>query len=78
MKGVEVTFQDVIGDSFRPNITDYNFIYQKKFKLESIMVILVKDFICACFIIVMFQYINLNFLHLFSSATFADTPYEEQ
>jgi hypothetical protein len=32
LKGVRVTINDIIGDNFKPNIEDYNFIYQYKFR----------------------------------------------
>jgi hypothetical protein len=32
LKGVEISFGDIVGNNFRPNIEDYNFIYQKKFR----------------------------------------------
>lgn len=54
LKGVKVTLKDIVGDSFKANIEDYNFIYQKKFRQQSIMIMLVKDFICATFLALTF------------------------
>lgn len=36
VKGIKVKLGDIMGDNFKPNIEEYNFIYQKKFRQESI------------------------------------------
>jgi len=54
LKVVKVTINDIIGANFKPNIEDYNFITQKKFRNESILVIFVKDFICATLLVICF------------------------
>jgi len=54
LKGVQVNIKDIVGDNFRSNIEDYNFMYQKKFRSQSIMILLFKDFICATFIAIVF------------------------
>lgn len=54
LKGVGVSINDIFGDTFKPNIEDYNFLYQFKFRQQSIMLIFVKDFLCATLIMIMF------------------------
>ena len=66
LRGVHVTIWDIMGDNFKPNIEEYNFIYQIKFRMQSVQIIFLKDFICATFIVCMFQYINYSYLNLFT------------
>ncbi len=54
LRGVQVTIWDIMGDNFKPNIEEYNFIYQIKFRMQSVQIIFFKDFICATFIVGMF------------------------
>lgn len=53
-KGVQTKFSDIIGANFKPNIDDYNFMYQMIFRQESITLILIKDFACATIIVAVF------------------------
>lgn len=55
-----------MGDNFKADIDHYNFIYQIKFRMQSVQIIFLKDFICATFIVCMFQYINYSYLNLFT------------
>ena len=66
LKGVKVKIGDIIGENFKPNIEEYNFIYQKKFREESIYFIFGRDFFCAALLVVLFQYINYYYLSLFN------------
>lgn len=77
-RGVKVTLKDIVGDNFKPNIEDYNFIYQKKFRQQSIMIILIKDFVCATFIVVMFQYINYLYLNNFTERRYQNVETDEE
>lgn len=54
IKGIQVKIWDVIGDNFTPNIEDFNFAYQLKFRSQSIKLIFMKDFICATLIVIIF------------------------
>jgi hypothetical protein len=55
-----------MGDNFKADIDHYNFIYQIKFRMQSVQIIFLKDFVCATFIVCMFQYINYSYLNLFT------------
>lgn len=54
LKGVKVDLHDIMGNNFKTNIEDYNFIFQLKFRQQSIMIIFVKDFLCATLIVIVF------------------------
>lgn len=54
IKGVPITIRDIMGDNFKPNSEDYNFLFQYKFRQQSIFIIFLKDFICATFIVCVF------------------------
>lgn len=66
VKGVEITMGEIMGSKFKPNIEEYNFIYQKKFREESILVLFTRDFFCAAILVCAFQYINYSYLSLFN------------
>ena len=70
LKGVTVSIRDILGDNFRANIQDYNFMFQIKFRMQSVSIIFIKDFACATFIVIMFQYINYSYLNLFTERTY--------
>ena len=70
---MSVKIADILGSSFRPNIEDYNFIYQFKFRQQSIMIHFLKESICATLIIIMLQYINYNYLNLFTERRYKFT-----
>eukprot|EP00347_Sterkiella_histriomuscorum_P009391 403341390 len=78
-KGHQTQLQDVIGSNFKPNIDDYNFMYQMIFRKESINLILIKDFICATVIVAVFQYINYLYMNLFTARRYIElVTVEEQ
>lgn len=66
VKGVNVSLGEIIGSNFKPNIEEFNYNFQKKFRHQSIFIILIKDFICAAIIVVIFQYINYLYLESFT------------
>ena len=79
LKGVQTKITDIIGSNFRPNIEDYNFLYQFKFRLQSIQILFIKEFICATAIVLVFQYINYSYLNLFTKRRYSFTDdYQEQ
>ena len=72
LRGVNVTIKDIIGENFTPNINEFNFNYQFKFRTRSVLMIFWTDFLCAFFIVCMFQYINYSYLNLFTVRRFQD------
>lgn len=79
LRGVKVSFKDIMGTNFKPNIQDYNFTFQLKFRMQSVLIIFQKDFVCAFLIVLMFQYINYSYLNLFTERRYKHTDiYEER
>lgn len=79
LKGIKITINDIIGESFRPNIEDYNFIFQKKFRQESIQIIFILDFVSASLMACTFQYVNYYYLILFTQRRYKDAAtYEDK
>lgn len=39
LKGVRISMKDIVGHNFKPNIHDYNFIFQLKFRMQSVLFI---------------------------------------
>jgi hypothetical protein len=79
LKDVTVSIRDILGDNFKANIEDYNFMFQIKFRMQSVSIIFIKDFACATFIVCMFQYINYSYLNLFTERTYMNAKsYEEK
>ena len=77
--GAKTSFGDIFGRHFKRYTTNYNFSFQLKFRKQSIELIYLKDFCCATILILIFQYINLLYLSLFSQREYQhlDT-YEEK
>ena len=75
---MHVTIGDIMGENFKPNIEEYNFIYQIKFRMQSVWIIFLKDFICATFIVCMFQYINYSYLNLFTERRYLKAETEAE
>lgn len=54
-------------------------MYQMKFRMQSVQIIFLKDFLCATFIVIMFQYINYSYLNLFTERRFKEgSTYEDK
>jgi hypothetical protein len=75
---VEIKMGDVLGNNFKPVIEEYNFLYQKKFRQESIMVIFSRDFLCACLMVVIVQYINYTYLNLFNQRRYQNATSDDE
>ena len=73
LKGVQITISDIAGSNFKANIEDYHFFYQFKFRQQNIMILFLKDFMCASGIVIIFQYINYSYLNLFTAQRYEFT-----
>lgn len=71
LKGVKTEIKDIFGDNLAQDAVEkYKFIFQKKFRMQSVSIIFIKDFACATFIVIMFQYINYSYLNLFTERAY--------
>lgn len=76
LRGVKVSIGDIMGRNFRPDIHGYNFMYQFKFRMQSVLLHFYKDSLCAGGIMVIFQYINYSYLNLFTERRYENAPDE--
>ena len=63
-------------NQFSINIVRVKFWFQYVFRTDSIDYIFKKDFICATYIVVAFQYVNFQYLELFRERVYRDLPTE--
>jgi hypothetical protein len=66
IRGKDYTLKEIVMQNFQTGIDEQKFWYQYKFRHYSISYIYLKDFISATGMVILFQYINFNYLHLFS------------
>jgi hypothetical protein len=62
------SLMDIVTNFFQFN-RGLNYDFQYRFRTQSIQFYFLKEFICAFLMLVIFQYINLRYLALFSKAT---------
>ena len=70
MPNREVKFNDLLMVNFKPNVSGLNFWYQYKYRRSNINYTYLKDFLCATFLVLIFQYINYTYLDLFKESNF--------
>jgi len=58
------SFLDIWTNCFRPNL-DVDYTFQYKYRINKISFYFLKEFICAFFLLIIFQYINYKYLSLF-------------
>jgi hypothetical protein len=72
IKGREISIRDLLVNGFNINIKELRFWFQYTFRRESIEYAFYKDFICATALVVVFQYINFQYLELFRERVWKD------
>jgi hypothetical protein len=77
IKGREVKIRDLLVNGFNINIKELRFWFQYTFRRESIEYAFYKDFICATILVIIFQYINFQYLELFRERVWRDLDSKE-
>jgi len=73
--GKKYTFWKVVTNYFVPNMeVDYSFQY--RYRMRSISFLFYEEFICAVFVLLVFQYINYNYLTLFEDKVIKGTTHD--
>lgn len=74
IKGRKIGLKDLLTNKFNINIEVMKFWFQYTFRRESVEYIFVKDFLCAIGLVIIFQYINFQYLELFRLTVYDDLP----
>ena len=77
VEGRKISPKDLLTNQFTINISRVKFWFQYVFRNESIDYIFKKDFLSATFIVIVFQYINFQYLELFRERVYRDLPSEQ-
>lgn len=77
IEGRKITPRDLLTNQFTINIGRVKFWFQYIFRNESIDYLFKKDFICATFLVIVFQFINFQYLELFRERVYRDLPTEQ-
>ena len=76
LPSMPIKISQVLGDEFKPDITEPNFSIQYKFRRKSIATLFQKNFISACAQVFCYQYINYQFLILFKKSVILNEGYQ--
>ena len=71
------TLLKFLKNSFEPNF-DFDYSFQYRYRSHSINFIFIKEFICALFILCIFQFINYEYLDLFNTDELNGTEAENR
>ena len=64
--GQRISFLDLLGTKFKPNVHSESYSVQYKFRKSSIATIFKKNFLSSIAIVAIFTYINLEYQQLFN------------
>lgn len=77
IEGRKIGIRDLMTNKFKINIERVKFWFQYTFRSESIEYLFYKDFICATMVVIIFQFINFQYLELFRQRVYRDLESEQ-